>query len=48
MDGRILMEDRRLTSIDVGKVLTEGQRIAERIARRLPYQETLKPRWPVV
>lgn len=48
IDGRIVMEDRRLTTIDVGKVLAEAQRIAERIVRQLPYQATLRPRWPVV
>jgi len=48
IDGRIVMEERRLTTIDVGKVLAEAQRIAERIVRQLPYQETLRPRWPVV
>jgi 5-methylthioadenosine/S-adenosylhomocysteine deaminase len=47
VDGRVLMENRRLTTIDVDKVLTEGQRIAERILRQLPYRETLSPRWPV-
>lgn len=48
VDGRVLMEDRRLTTIDVARVLAEGQRIAERIVGSLPYQETLRPRWPVV
>jgi len=47
VDGRILMENRRLLTIDVDRVLTEGQRIAERIVGRLPYQETLRPRWPI-
>jgi 5-methylthioadenosine/S-adenosylhomocysteine deaminase len=48
VDGRVLMENRRLLTIDVDRVLTEGQRIAERIVRTLPYQETLRPRWPVL
>jgi 5-methylthioadenosine/S-adenosylhomocysteine deaminase len=47
VDGRVLMEDRRLTTIDVEKVLTEGQRIAERIVQQLPYRGALRPRWPV-
>jgi 5-methylthioadenosine/S-adenosylhomocysteine deaminase len=48
VDGRVLMENRRLLTIDVDRVLAEGQRIAERIVRTLPYQETLRPRWPVL
>ena len=47
VDGLILMENRRLLTIDVDKVRMEGQRIAERIVRQLPYQETLRPRWPI-
>ena len=47
VDGRVLMESRRLTTIDVDRVLAEGQRIAERIVKSLPYQESLSPRWPV-
>jgi 5-methylthioadenosine/S-adenosylhomocysteine deaminase len=47
VDGRVLMEERRLLTIDVDRVLGEAQRIAERIVSRLPYQETLRPRWPV-
>jgi cytosine/adenosine deaminase-related metal-dependent hydrolase len=48
VDGRVLMENRRLLTIDVDTVVAEGQRIAERIVRKLPYQETLRPRWPVL
>ncbi len=47
VDGRVLMESGRLTTIDVGRVLVEAQRIAERIIETLPYQGTLRPRWPV-
>ena len=47
VDGRVLMENRRLTTIDVEKVLVEGQRIAERIAQQLPYRGALRPRWPI-
>jgi hypothetical protein len=47
VDGRVLMENRRLATIDVDRVLAEGQRIAERIVKSLPYQESLSPRWPV-
>ncbi|MGH7322609.1 MAG: amidohydrolase [Candidatus Rokuibacteriota bacterium] len=48
VDGRIVMESGRLTTIDVDRVLVEAQRIAERIIRTLPYQGSLRPRWPVV
>ena len=48
MDGRVLMENRRLLTIDGDRVLVEAQRIAERIVRQLPYPETLRPRWPVL
>jgi 5-methylthioadenosine/S-adenosylhomocysteine deaminase len=48
VDGRVLMESRRLSTIDGARVLAEARRITERIARELPYQETLRPRWPVL
>jgi cytosine/adenosine deaminase-related metal-dependent hydrolase len=48
VDGRVLMEKRRLLTIDGDRVLAEAQRIAERIAGRLPAPETLRPRWPVL
>jgi 5-methylthioadenosine/S-adenosylhomocysteine deaminase len=48
VDGRVLMENRRLLTIDGSRVLVEAQRIAERIAGRLPSQETLRPRWPAL
>jgi 5-methylthioadenosine/S-adenosylhomocysteine deaminase len=48
VDGRVLMENRRLLTIDGDRVLVEAQRVAERIVHQLPYQETLRPRWPVV
>ena len=48
VDGRVLMENRRLSTIDGARVLAEAQRIAERIARQLPNHEPLRPRWPVL
>jgi len=48
VDGRVLMENGRLTTVDVEKVLAAGQRIAERIASKLPRRETLRPRWPAL
>ena len=48
VDGRVLMENRRLLTIEGDRVLAESRRIAERIVRQLPYQETLRPRWPVL
>jgi 5-methylthioadenosine/S-adenosylhomocysteine deaminase len=47
VDGQVLMDNRQLTTIDVARVLGEAQRIAERIVSQLPYQETLRPQWPV-
>jgi cytosine/adenosine deaminase-related metal-dependent hydrolase len=47
VDGRVLMENRRLSTIDGIRVLAEARRITERIARQLPH-ETLRPRWPVL
>ena len=41
--GRVLMESRRLLTIDGDRVLAEAQRIAERIVRQLPDQERLGP-----
>lgn len=48
IDGRVVMENRGLTTINVEKVLSEGQKVAERIAAQLPYQETMRPRWPIL
>lgn len=44
VDGEVLMEDGRLTTIDVDAVLAEAQARAERIVARLPYR--LRPAWP--
>jgi 5-methylthioadenosine/S-adenosylhomocysteine deaminase len=48
VDGRVLMESRRLSTIDGARVLAESRRIAERIGRELSYHEPLRPRWPVL
>ncbi len=48
VDGRILMEERRLLTVDVARVLVEAQRIAERLVAELPYRDALQARWPVV
>ena len=45
VDGQVLMEDGRLTTIDVDDVLAEAQARAERLLERLPYR--LQPAWPV-
>lgn len=45
VDGQVLMEDRRITTIDVDAVLAEAQGRAERLLARLPYR--LQPAWPV-
>lgn len=45
IDGRVVMENRRILTADVDRVLSEAQRAAAAIVAKLPYR--LKPRWPV-
>ena len=44
VDGRVLMENRRLLTVDEPALLERVQAAAENLVRRLPYQ--LVPRWP--
>lgn len=50
IDGRIVMENRRMTTVDEQKVLEEAQKSSERILLRLEEKFGLKlsPRWPIV
>jgi 5-methylthioadenosine/S-adenosylhomocysteine deaminase len=45
IDGKIVMENRRISTVNVDRVLAEAQRAAAAIVAKLPYR--LKPRWPV-
>ncbi|MBI2305160.1 MAG: amidohydrolase [Chloroflexi bacterium] len=45
VDGRIVMEDRMVKTMNVPAILEQAQATAERLVARLPY--TLAPRWPV-
>ncbi|MEM3021256.1 MAG: amidohydrolase family protein, partial [Candidatus Caldarchaeum sp.] len=49
IDGRVVMENRRMTTVDEQKVLEESQKSSERILDRLEEKFGLKlsPRWPI-
>lgn len=46
VDGKILMEDRQFTTLDVDYLLQRGQQVAKDVVDRLPY--TIAPRWRVI
>ncbi len=46
IDGRMVMENGRLTTIDEEEILEEAQKAGERLVRELPYR--LEPAWPVI
>ena len=45
IDGRIVMENRKILTIDVDRVLSRAQEAAEKIVAKLPYK--IEPRWPI-
>jgi 5-methylthioadenosine/S-adenosylhomocysteine deaminase len=45
IDGRVVMENRKILTIDVESVLKRAQKAAEDIISKLPYR--IEPRWPV-
>lgn len=52
IDGRVVMENRQILTLDVDELLEMAQRAAEGIVQRLnqagyPYVKRLVPRWPV-
>jgi cytosine/adenosine deaminase-related metal-dependent hydrolase len=47
IDGRIVMEEGRLTTLDAGRALDEVRRIAERVAGGEPGGGARRPRWRV-
>lgn len=46
IDGKIVMEDHTLTTVDVDDILERAQYAAQRLLTRLPYR--LQPRWPLI
>jgi cytosine/adenosine deaminase-related metal-dependent hydrolase len=46
-DGRILMEEGRVLTLNEKEILEEGQRRAERIAEKSGLWDKIKPKWPV-
>jgi 5-methylthioadenosine/S-adenosylhomocysteine deaminase len=46
-DGKIIMEEGRVLTLDETKILEEGQRRAEQIAERSGLWEKIKPKWPI-
>jgi 5-methylthioadenosine/S-adenosylhomocysteine deaminase len=47
VDGRLIMEGRRVLTMDEEGVLRESQAVAESIARRAGLERLAAPRWPV-
>ena len=47
VDGRVIMEGRRVLTMDEEAVLKESQVVAESIARRAGLEHLADPRWPV-
>jgi 5-methylthioadenosine/S-adenosylhomocysteine deaminase len=48
VDGRVLMEGRRVKTLDTTRILEEASRRAPAIARRAGLDSVAKPRWPIV
>lgn len=46
IDGRVVMADRKITTVDVEAVTARAQQVAAALVRRLPYR--IEPKWPVV
>ncbi|MFQ5851175.1 MAG: amidohydrolase [Candidatus Binatia bacterium] len=46
IDGRIVMEGRRIKTVNVNSVMDRAQQATERLLKKLPYK--LTPRWPIV
>ena len=44
IDGRIVMEKRKILTVNVKKALRQAQRATERLVKKLPFK--LKPKWP--
>jgi 5-methylthioadenosine/S-adenosylhomocysteine deaminase len=47
VDGRIIMEERRVLTMDEEAVLKESQAVAESLVRRAGLERLSAPRWPV-
>ncbi len=45
VDGRVLMQDRRILFTDEARLLERAQALAERLLARMPFK--IQPRWPV-
>ena len=45
IDGRVVMENRKILTIDVDRVLSQAQEAAAKIVAKLPYK--IEPRWPI-
>lgn len=45
INGQVVMENRKILTVNVDRILTEAQQATERVLAKLPYK--LKPRWPV-
>jgi len=44
IDGRLVMEKRKILTVDVKKVLRQAQRATQKLVKKLPFK--LKPKWP--
>ena len=47
VDGRIIMEERRVLTMDEDDVLKESQAVAESLVQRAGLERLSAPRWPV-
>jgi 5-methylthioadenosine/S-adenosylhomocysteine deaminase len=48
VDGRVLMEGRRVLTLDAARILDEARRRAPEIVRRAGMEAFARPRWPIV
>jgi 5-methylthioadenosine/S-adenosylhomocysteine deaminase len=44
IDGRVVMEKRKIKTVNVKTILRRAQRATEKLVKKLPYK--LKPKWP--
>jgi 5-methylthioadenosine/S-adenosylhomocysteine deaminase len=48
VDGRVLMEGRRVLTLDAPRILAEARQRAPEIVRRAGMEAFARPRWPIV
>jgi 5-methylthioadenosine/S-adenosylhomocysteine deaminase len=48
VDGRVLMENRAMVFVDEARIIADGQRASEEIARRCGLDAFATPKWPIL